>query len=270
MSWIVQSAVANQLAPLSARPFAVTSALTMLAVLSKTVVEIARGSWSRSPRSVLRRTQEKRALYLQRTCVVMRLLGVLMVASGTATAAGSSVIAVTLAYDLHQRHRHHVQYILYCTIACAVFPSPILLVRGASPEASDLCRWVGLIGALLCCQLYVSGAVRKLQSSQWMNGSRLRIYVDHLAKTQELRPLSALTLALPLSAAMKKSGGRWGALLSIVIAVELALPALLLSPLWPVGVALGIVLHVAFLALDVWGLIAFGIASVAFYPVLIA
>lgn len=208
--------------------------------------------------------------------IVIRPISAVLLLLGPYPRFAAIALVVRLVYELGYEYRSHTIYLsLLCgaTACMASLPSNVATcaLSGYNPLVKGNTYACFLI-VLFTVQMYLSSAYRKLRSPTFMSGQRLYIYVWALAQGRardEPREAWLPRTLLNRHERLHWRGGWltvWKSSSWLVVAVEAALPVLLVAPpLWPVAVVLGVGMHFAFLLLMPRRLVPFSLATVSSY-----
>lgn len=132
--------------------------------------------------------------------------------------------------------------------------------------------WPQLAAVVLMSQVYWSSAWHKAASRQFTSGDTLQKTFEQLASVRTELPPGRREYYFPdwftrrFAVAEPSVARRWRLPSLATVAVEAALPLLLIFPLtWPAGVLLGLTTHAAFTSILPKRLVPFGLASVGTY-----
>jgi hypothetical protein len=248
--------------------------LVALAILFKTTVSIFWGDWNLLSRDTLtkhRLTLRKGAwgsqvvsalhkpnLIIREGCCIALLFDV-------RTTWAALACACALLLELSWRYRYNTIFLILVALIIALLP-----------ETDDVARTRGAISGatfgmalllVLTTSLYVGGAVEKLRSRDFTNGSVLRnLGVGLSVLGSQLSRWEFIPLPRNMNVQIMRAPAKlWTALARLVICLELLLPGLLLSAHVFPAVLIGIVLHSAFAYLMPLQLIPFQLATLATY-----
>lgn len=201
------------------------------------------------------RERERVLEAVNRISIVGRLSLGLGLSVGVGGALLSWSVVFLLAVALRLRPKHNLLYIAACIVVIST-AGPIEVFY---PKSSTVPSWAPLTVAILLFGLYINGAWWKWKSPQFRSGAA--VYVVLARHHLSYRP---------------DAGRQWQAserlrswchrIALTVIAVEVALPVLLLLPrLAPIAFGVGAVFHTMLLAVQPSRLLPFQIATLASY-----
>jgi len=246
--------------------FAAFQASIGIAVAAGAVVEFSEGRWawralgsrltgSASPGS---REREHILEAFNRTSLVGRLaLGVpLACGLGGPLAAWLAVLLLTVALRL--RFKHNMLYITLCAIVVAATETG----RYAASASAEVPLWGPLSVLVLVFGLYLNGAWWKLKSVQFRSGATIYIILESFRH----RRIGKVVNLLHTQVSPKNVRMSCRIAAAAVIGVEASLPVAFMIPaLTYPGMAIGILLHAAFLIVQPGRLLPFQIAVVGSY-----
>lgn len=249
-----------------------------LACALKFAVALSHGGWSRlAPGGFARHDLDRRhgapraALVAgwYRPVLCLRLVAALALTTGVLPGAAALLVVGGLLFELLYEYRSNTVYLALMTACLLVAGNPghgLHVVH----RMSDANTWAQFLVVLITADLYWNSAWQKTRSVHYMSGLILAQYVHFTAKAQERLPYREFCyprlFTRWLGAADESAVRRWRVLALAVIVIEVALPvALLVPPLRPYAVAVGVGMHAAFLLLLPRQLLGFSLATVFSY-----
>jgi hypothetical protein len=249
-----------------------------LACLLKFAVWFSHGAWERLeegafPRYDLsRRLGVRRAAFVAaayRPILVIRPVAAALLLIGVWPKVAALVVMAGLLFELHYEYRSNTLFLTLMTGCLLVAGDPGTGLT-VTHRLSDANTWAQTLVVLITIDVYWNSAWHKLRSEHYRSGLLLAQYVVFTARAQRKMPYREFFyprwFMRSLGTGANEAIQRWRFLAKAVIVLEIVLPLGLLTPfLWPYAVALGIVMHAAFILLVPRHLLGFTIATVSSY-----
>jgi len=266
-----------------AGPINVFRIVIAVAALWKVVYELRRGSWHWLDRGTfLRHEFDERFprlrgwTRLHRPLIVVKAVAGLMLLTGVASYPAAIALALAMAADECIEPNYHVVYIASCSIGLALCGGlgEVYSVwdgfSGAARAERHFAFGVTLI-VIVTVSMYWGTAYRKIRTPLFTSGTVLRQFTGAQARSGKSFPhketwYPELYVRYFGGPARDGASARWKPLSLLTIGMEILLPFGLLWPVtWPVAVALGVGMHLAFTFLYPVRLVPFSLAAVGSY-----
>jgi uncharacterized membrane protein YphA (DoxX/SURF4 family) len=222
-----------------------------------------------------------RVLYLAKLVAA----GCLLV--GLAPRVAAVVLGLWFLFELRYDRKFHTAYLGLCALFLAASPalgdaltyrtvldawasSPGAAIRAEAARPTDDV-FAQLLLVLLTVQMYVSSAYRKLRSRQFMSGAALHAFTSALHAERQAQRFQEtwyppVVVRHLIDVPDRVAARRWRPAAVATVVLEALLPVALLVPaLYPVAVAVGILMHAAFTAVLPVRLVPFSLATVGSY-----
>lgn len=271
-------------------PMSVFRVLIGLAAAWKIVYELRVGGWNyfNQPSYVKWRYLNKLPLphvamsnTAYRGFNVAALVSVVLLIVGIYPQAAACILTLWFLFERTLTRLYHPAFLAICSLIISITPRigecaslPVILDGAGWCQADPLTVVTTPLSCILMCaitvQMYLNSALIKAKSGQFRSGEALTILFKHMQIIKPQMPYKEMTypqwLLNLFSPQGKGSESRWWRILSVcTIALEAAVPLLLLSPVRWIGIVIGVLMHLAFTGIFFKRLVPFGIASVSTY-----